>query len=332
MPRRPVVGEPRMRGHKHPLEIFRESGRAFQTRDEGAQAGAAHEGLAEASRRGLKGAYLERARELVSGNRGAHVTSPSDVAAQKRKAAPARERAAVEAAPAEPERGEQETEAAPGRSAVSRAVETARRDWAAKGAGAGGMGAWSLRSVAVLLTALVLFVGGAYAFRFWPFAPNSASGEGSTPLQRFERWRIPSERAGDGVTGSETAAADPAGRDAASAAGGTRSGTESAPAPADVEFWVLAGSEKLNDARRKDWKQRWGLERQRLAKAFGADFAEKFPGMKIQLCAADRQESEALLRIGPATSEQDAQLLKVLAEVRGLGGSFAKAYVKKFKK
>lgn len=333
-----------MRGHKHPLEIFRESGRAFQTRDEGAQAGAAHEGLAEASRRGLKGAYLERARELVSGNRSAAVTSPSDVAAQKRKAAPVRERAAVEAAPTEMERGEpgrgelsrgeRERDAAPasGKTAVARAVETARRDWAAKGAGGTGVGAWSLRSVAVLLTALVLFVGGAYAFRFWPFAPNSASGEGSTPLQRFERWRIPSERAGDGVTGSEPAAGDPAERDAASAAGGARSGTESAPAPADVEFWVLAGSEKLNDARRKDWKQRWGLERQRLAKAFGADFAEKFPGMKIQLCAADRQESEALLRIGPATSEQDVQLLKVLAEVRGLGGSFAKAYVKKFKK
>lgn len=336
-----------MRGHKHPLEIFRESGRAFLTRDQGAQSGAAHEGLAEASRRGLKGAYLERARELVAGRREARVTSPSDVAVQKSKGASAPKTTVPEIAerPTARDRGEAGDRGAAARrpevaeatfATAARPGESGRREWAAKGGSgartSGGAGQLPLRSVAVVLTALVLLVGGSYAFRFWPFASKGASGEGSTSLNRFERWRIPSERAGNGASDPEPTAEGHLEDPSAPVDGATPSGSPAATASAEVEYWVLAGSENLTDARRKDWKQRWGLERQRIAKAFGEDFAVKFPGMKIQLCAADRQESEALLRIGPAASAQDAKLLQALADVRALGGSFAKAYVKKFRK
>ncbi len=313
-----------MRGHKHPLEIFRESGRSFQTRGQGSQAGAPHEGLAEASRRGLKGAYLERAREMAAGHGGAQVTSASDVAAQK----PRRERDESSTAAESVKSASVKAEAAvaPTRRAWNAPPQPTRSE-KARGASrpASRQRSLSLRALAGVLTALVILVGAAYALHFWPFVPNGEAADHSTSLRRYEHWRNPSGPAGDGGASADDTAL---GRASSSGASDTLGATPAATAAPEVEYWVLAGSEKLSGDRRKDWKQRWGLEKQRVVKALG----NEFPAMQIQVCTADAQGNEALLRIGPALTENDAELQKVLAKVRALGGSFASAFTKKFKK
>lgn len=250
-----------MRGRKHPLEIFRESGRSFVTREGGPARVEPAEGAAE--RREVRGAFLARARAVAAEREGRR--PPPD------------------------EGGEAPDVPRP---------RAPRRSWSSSGAASVPVG-----RVALVLATLVLVVGAAYALRLGPFAPADGSGSGAS---RYALWRNappePEEPAEAGAT-PESAAAD-------------------------VEWWVLAASEKLTtDERRATWKERFGHDKQRIAKALG----EEFPGLRIER-ATDPQQTEALLRVGPAAAADDPTLQAALARVRGLGGGFASAHVKKFRK
>ncbi len=112
-----------------------------------------------------------------------------------------------------------------------------------------------------------------------------------------------------------------------------------APSSADVEYWVLAASGKLTakeaaensttKERSDTWQERFSQDKKRLAAALGGD--EFLGGMTIQLSTADNAK-EALLRVGPAATEDDPVLQRVEAKVRTLGGGFEKALIKKYNK
>ncbi|MSR47947.1 MAG: hypothetical protein EXS13_12950 [Planctomycetes bacterium] len=296
-----------MRGRKHPLEIYRDSGRSFLTKP-----GEKLPSDSVPPQRELRGAYLERVRETNA------------------ERAPKRSRAsdAGREAPFDP--------------ALATKPAPERRSWdatvlpPAKKRLVGGVGALPLARLGGGLAAvLVLFVGVAYALSLWPFASNGAGGDGNPTLKQssdpsdsfLARWLNPNERS-KGRAADEASGVD---GDQATKGGATAeaaSAQGSARASANVEFWVLAASEKLTDTTRKDWRSRFTTDKQRLQKALG----ERFPAMRFQACAADVKESEALLRVGPASSEDDPVLKQLLVEVRAVGGGFSKAYIKKFKK
>ena len=303
-----------MGARKHPLEIFRQNGRTFVAQDE-----APSEQLAEEMRRSVKGAYLERAREL----------DPDRFRRRPMPGAPAAEGTAE---------GEETGETPAARHELLPAPP--RRTWRVRPVPANRPGDEATRSlplarVGMLVAVLVLVGASTYALGLWPFAPNGVEGDGSRALKSsrlLPDWLTPNERsneptggkAPEGDTGTEgTPEHDGA---ASPTAGATR---EAAGAAANVEYWLLAASEKLNtEQRRKDWKQRFGQDKQRVVKALG----EEFPGFRIQLCTSDAQASEALLRIGPATAADDPTLQRALTKVRALGGSFSDAFIKKFRK
>jgi len=302
-----------MGARKHPLEIFRQNGRTFVSTDE-----VPSEAVAAEMRREVKGAYLERAREL-------------DPDRFRRRPMPMPVAAASE--------GDETGETPP----VPREAPAAapRRTWRVRPVPAnrpGDEGSESLplaRVGGLLLAGLVLIGASTYALGLWPFARNGVEGDGSRALKnsRFlPEWLNPNERSSE-LTGG-TPPEGNAGRKGTPDDGGAASPTagaarEAATAAANVEYWLLAASEKLNtEQRRKDWKQRFGQDKQRVVKALG----DEFPGLRIQLCTSDAQASEALLRIGPATAADDPALLRALTKVRALGGSFSDAFIKKFRK
>jgi hypothetical protein len=176
---------------------------------------------------------------------------------------------------------------------------------------------------------LVILVGAAYALSLWPFTPNGALGDGHPALKSSESpssfltsWLKPHERDSSAETNvGKGEAADE--RNAVAVPG-----SESAAAPANVEFWVLAASEKLTAVTRKTWAQRCEPDKQRLRMALG----EEFPGLRVQSCTAGADGSVGLLRLGPAASETDPTLLRALGKVRALGDGFAQAYIKQFRK
>ncbi len=274
-----------MRGRKHPLEIFRQSGSSFVTQDGSVPTssldGAAGQARPALTQRPVRGAYLERVREM--------------------KPPPA---------PAPP----------PRRSWVAKQPSTPPppKSTAAK---AGALPLWGLGAG---LAALVLLVGGAYAFKLWYAGPKGTPGSGNPQLSH---WRDPLE---DGPLPSD-------GRSAADSIVQERDGTAAAAGSAGVEFWVLAASGKLTtkEASEKQttkercdlWQARFSQDKKRLAKAL----KDEFLGMTIQLSTADNAK-EAMLRIGPAATEDDPILKRVEATVRGLGGGFEGALIKKYKK
>jgi hypothetical protein len=298
-----------MGARKHPLEIFRQNGRTFVAQDE-----APSEELAAEMRRGVKGAYLERAREL----------DPDRFRPRPMPVAPTAE---GEGAGESPNTTPDPALAAPRRTWRVRPVPANRP---------GDEGSRSLPLARVGLVAAVLVLVGAstYALGLWPFTPNGVEGDGSRALKNsrlLPDWLTPNERsneptggkAPDGDTGLQGTPEQGGGASPASA---TR---EAAGAATNVEYWLLAASEKLNtEDKRKDWKQRFGQDKQRVVKALG----DEFPGLRIQVCASDAKATEGLLRVGPGTTADDPALQRALTKVRALGGSFSDAYIKKFRK
>jgi len=300
-----------MGARKHPLEIFRQNGRTFVAQDE-----VTSEAVAAEMRRGVKGAYLERAREL----------DPDRFRSRPMPVAPAPE---GEAGGETPMAGREPAPAAP------------HRTWRVRPVPANRPGDEVSRSLplarvgGLLAAALVLVGASTYALGLWPFAPNGVEGDGSRALKNsrlLPDWLTPNERSNEPTGGK--APEGEAGRQGAPDDGGGASPTagatrEAANAAANVEYWLLAASEKLNtEEKRKDWKQRFGQDKQRVVKALG----DEFPGLRIQVCASDAKATEGLLRVGPGTAADDPALQRALIKVRALGGSFSDAFIKKFRK
>jgi hypothetical protein len=300
-----------MGARKHPLEIFRQNGRTFVAQDE-----APSEELAAEMRRGVKGAYLERAREL----------DPDRFRRRPMPVAPAPE---GETAGENPSVHGETATASPKRTWKVRPVPANRP-------GDEGSGSLPLARVGGLLVAALVLIGAStYALGLWPFAPNGVEGDGSRALKNsrlLPDWLNPTERSSEPTGGTPPEGA--AGRQGTPDDGGGASPTagatrEAAGAATNVEYWLLAASEKLNtEEKRKDWKQRFGQDKQRVVKALG----DEFPGLRIQVCASDAKATEGLLRVGPGTTADDPALLRALTKVRALGGSFSDAFVKKFRK
>lgn len=309
-----------MRGRKHPLEIFRDSGRAFLTKP-GDPTG---DGSAAPLPREIRGAYLERARE-ASAERGARRGRGERAAAPVRSDGPA-EATDLTAGAGEPA-------AAPQQGAVT----PSRHGWDAKASPPTArmhLAAWSRlplgRVGASLAAGLVLLVGVAYALSLWPFAPQDAEGDGSPVLKAsnsttsfLPKWLSPHQRDEE----REAAAAGEAVGDQAGDGAAVPAPNE-AGAAANAEYWVLAASEKLTAATKETWAERCDSDKQRLRKALGPEF----PEMRVQSCTAGAEGNVGLLRIGPASTEDDPALVRALTKVRALGDGFAQAYIKKFKK
>lgn len=182
-----------------------------------------------------------------------------------------------------------------------------------------------LPRVAYLLAALVLLVGGTYAFALWLFAPGGSPGEGSLP--HLSLWRDPvldgvgGSGAPSGETGSDPSeSGDPADSNAGDG--------KTPEAGTDIEYWVLAASVKLETPElKRTWQERFQPDKQRLLSALGAEF----PDMSVQLCQT-RDGAEAMLRVGPAPTRDDPELARLLARVQGLSERFGKAYIKSWRR
>ncbi len=189
-----------------------------------------------------------------------------------------------------------------------------------------------LLRVAAVLAGLVLLVGTTYALRLWPFAPEGAEGTGPSPLQRIQSiWRDPTiEPPADPAASSSQQDGEKAiDRNASGGGAGSKEAT-AAKARQDVEYWVVAASVKLTPEMKKNdaWKERFKPDQQRLERALG----KEFPTVKTQRCYADAKHDDVLLRLGPAAAADEPTLVRVLARVRALGGSFKDATIKAFRK
>ena len=297
-----------MRGRKHPLEVFRENGRTFQTRRDAAS----------------------RESPESPESIGSEPDEPPRRSLRPRPPRPAtREPASPRAAPAP---------------IVAEEKPPARRTWDARPklqrAGPGLRGATALSlplpRVMVVLAGLVLVVGAAYALRLWPFASEGASGQDPVSLQSPLRWLWPDRRA---ETGTEGAAADGAGdgarpEDDRSGSEQTQTGREvengsaSRPVPA-IEYWVLVASVKLTaeEAKSGARNDRFKPDQEKIQKAL----AKQFPWMRTEICFGSAKREDMLLRVGPAAAADDAELLKLRDKIQALDPHFKDAYIKPYR-
>ena len=308
-----------MRGRKHPLEIFRDSGRSFVTRPGEMAAAAPPPPPAD-----VKGAYLARAREATAERGARRAAAPANAPANAAPAAVARKPASPATDPDGSSTGERgAVETVPPRAWDAKAPPPLARRGPA-------LLRLPLAKVGSAVAAgLVLLVGAAYALSLWPFAPSGEEGDGHPALKSTDsssgflsNWLKPHER--DSVRkAAEEDSATPA-----ELGDGAVPASEPAAASANLEFWVLAASENLDAATRKTWAQRCESDKQSLRKALG----EGFPDLRVQSCTAGADGMVGLLRIGPASSKNDPMLASALAKVRALGGRFGQAYIKQFRK
>jgi len=281
-----------MRGRKHPLEVFRENGREFRTRGDVSSPPAEEAARARPE---------EGAPRRGAGRRSLRPPAPRAPAADESSVAPPeRRRWDVRA----PRFAERLASAAQARRALS----------------------MPLARAATLLAGLVLVVGAAYALALWPFAPGDGDGEPRSPLRRIQSiWRDPLA-AREGGTAAREPDEGSASVESSAQEGGPPSVRRTDP---DVTWWVVAASTKLPaDAKRDDaLLKRFRPDKERLTKALGSELA----GMTIQTCYGSRSRDDALLRVGPASAADDPALLRVLAKVRDLKGSFKDANIRAFR-
>ena len=297
-----------MRGRKHPLEVFRDSGRQFQTQSDGRPA-------AEPAKAAAK------PETLAARSEGRDSSAPLPTRPTPR-SWDARDVRIARAGPA------------PSRAAAGGAAAADRSRRAPP----------SLTTVAVVLGGLVLLAGGAYAFKLWHPAENGSQGTTVPPLKRSSReeWRdplLPGEPGGaDANHGADTnqkkngnQGVSPDRRVGAGRENAAGPDAERTAAPSsDTEPWVLVACVKLTtETLRSTWKEKFKPDQERLLKLLG----DEFPGMKVQLVKSKGgkgTDDDGMLRIGRSgLTEADAELTRLLTRVRTL---FKDAYLKKFKK
>jgi len=292
-----------MRGRKHPLEVFRLSGRAFVTKPQDGieQVGSGNPEAPSGTGRG------GRRRSLAAAEATASEPEPEVAVKQKpRQTDPARRTWDVRL------KGE-----------TDRPVRSERKSTLAT----------PLPQVAAVLAGLVLLVGAAYALGLWPFAPTGTAGD--TSLRRWLRiWgeEQPAETedreatAPEGVDGAEPTA-DPEQGPTGLRADGAGAGDAAAKTAVATEYWVVAASVKLTATNRKNdaWKESFGSDVQRLQRELGTTF----PGMRIQTCK-DAKGEGAMVRVGPAPTADDPTLARLHRRIRELGGSFKDARITRF--
>jgi hypothetical protein len=224
-----------MRGRKHPLEVFRQSGRQFLTQ------------RSEAERAGNREDEARRLARRASQRRSLRPASADGETEEGALAPPRRQPWDVRAGDAD----------------ASRKAARARR--------ALSMPLWR---VGALLGGLVLLVGGAYALGLWPFALEGVDGETRSPLQRFQSiWRDPTvaPEPGAPVSGASERPATSATDRSEPRGGGEVVGARPQP---EIEYWVVAASLKLTpDLKKGDaWRKRFEPDKERLQRALGDRF------------------------------------------------------------
>jgi hypothetical protein len=296
-----------MRGRKHPLEIFRQTGKSFITMGEGSE----------------PPPRPERVEPYARAGRGARIgeepdPEPSDP-------------------PLEQETGPAPVAAAPPGKRTKRSIVMAKSGGAQRRAAARSR---LVRQWVGAAAGLVLITGLAYAAKLWLFNGRGAPSDHGLHLQRDEsiqeKW--PDHTLPPGNAAGDAAGERPesAGQGGPSTANAKESGSKEPAAKGAAkakEYWVVAASVKLSEQERSKnlselRKVLFKNEEKTLHRGLDAEIERC--GFRVQTVATNQKAGEFVLRVGCATTADDANLKSLLAKVIKLGGSFKNALIRDY--